>query len=124
MEMDVDPVIATSPIELGMAGDIGRVLPSLAGGRPLVIDYFASRHGGLTVGDITVRFADAPLEPRYVEILPVAGVRILVERHLIGLLADGASLVWAPHLIGRHLAIRLARPERWIAFLESHPRNR
>ena len=122
--MQLDPVIATSPIEIGLAGDVARVLPSLAGGRPLVIDYFASRHGGLTVGDITVRFADAPLEPCYVEILPVRGVRVLVERHLIGLLADGASLAWAPHLLGRHLAIRLTRPERWIAFLESHPWNR
>lgn len=122
--MHVDPVIATSPIKIGTAGDMGRVLPTLAGGRPLVIDYFASRHGGLTVGDITVRFADAPLEPCYVEIVPVAGVRILVERHLIGLLADGASLAWAPHLMGRHLAIRFARPEGWITFLESHPRNR
>ena len=119
----MDPVIATSPIEIGTTEDIGRDLPSLAGGRPLVIDYFASRHGGLTVGDITVRFADAELEPHYVEIIPVSGVRVLAERHLIGLLADGASLAWAPHLMGRHLAIRLARPERWIAFLESHPRS-
>ena len=122
--MRVDPVIAMAPIEIGTTDDVARALPSLADGRPLVIDYFASRHGGLTVGDITVRFADAPLEPRYVEILPVAGVRILVERQLIGLLADGASLAWASHLIGRHLAIRLTRPEGWIAFLESHPRNR
>lgn len=120
----MDPVIATSPIEIAMTGDIGRDLPALAAGRPLVIDCYASRHGGLTVGDITVRFAEAPLEPSYVEILPVSGVRVLVERHLIGLLADGASLAWAPHLMGRHLAIRLARTERWIAFLELHPRSR
>ena len=122
--MQVDPVIAMSPIEIGLAGDVGRVLPSLPGGRPLVIDYFASRHAGLTVGDITVAFADAPLEPRYVEIMPVAGVRVLVERHLLGLLADGATLAWAPHLLGRHLSIHLDRPERWLAFLESHPRSR
>jgi hypothetical protein len=107
-----------------MTDDIGRDLPALAGGRPLVIDYFASRHAGLTVGDITVGFADAPREPSYIEILPVVGVRILAEGHLIGLLADGAALARAPHLTGRHMAIRLDRPERWIAFLESHPRNR
>lgn len=78
----MDPVIATSPMEIGLAGNVARFLPSQAGDRPLAIDYFASRHAGLTVGDITVAFADAPLEPR------------------------------------------LDRPERWLAFLESHPRSR
>jgi hypothetical protein len=123
MSIRADPVIACSPIELDVDADVARALPALARGRPIVIDYFAARHGALTVGDITVDFRAGGLDPRYVEIEPVAAQRVIVERHLLSLVADGARLVWVRRLLGRRLAIRSDQPERWISFLERHPAN-
>ena len=123
MSIQADLVVATSPIELGIDPDVGVALSALAHGRALVIDHFAARVGGVTVGDMTVDFQARSLEPRYVEIEPLAGQRVIVARQLLGLLADGARLVWVRRLFGRRLAIRLDHPEQWITFLERHPSN-
>jgi len=122
--VSVDPVVASTPIELGMEPRLRRRLPELAHGRPLVIDYYTSRHCGLTIGDLTVRFATRALQPRYVELLPIEGVRILAERHIVKLLADGATLHQAALPFGDRLAISLAHPERWIEFLDRSPIRR
>ena len=65
--------------------------PGLAGGRSLVIDYYASVHRGLTVGDLTVRLGDPDSERRYMELEPLERVTVLAERSLLELL-DGATL--------------------------------
>ena len=122
--MQVDPVIARSPISVGADGQALAVLPRLAAGRPLVIDYYASHHRGVTVGDVTVAFRTELSEPRYVDIEPIAGVRVLVERHLIPLLAEGATLRWHRRLLRGSLGVSLRRPESWIDFLDSHPAHR
>ena len=88
----VDPVVGTSPIELGVDADLRARLAEWAAGRPLVIDWFATRRCNVTVGDLTVRFPSAPLEPRYIELLPIGPVRVVAERSLLPLLAEGASL--------------------------------
>lgn len=59
MSIQADLVVATSPIELGIDPDVGVAFPALAHGRALVIDYFAARLGGPTVGDMTVDFRPA-----------------------------------------------------------------
>ena len=119
----VDPVIAVSPIHIDVDDEVARDLVAIARGRPLVVDYFANRHGALTVGDLTVGFANEPLEPRYVEIHQIAGVRTLVERHLIKLIRHGATLRRKHPLLGGGLTVCLAQPEQWIEFLERHPRR-
>jgi hypothetical protein len=119
----VDPVVTMSPIEIDVDDEVVRELAAKADGRPLVIDYFSNRHGALTVGDFTVGFRDEALEPRYAEILPIAGVRTLVERHLIELIRQGATLQRRHGLLGGSLTVCLARPEHWIEFLERHPRR-
>jgi len=88
-----------------------------------VIDYYASVHRGLTVGDLTVRFGDPAAEPRYVQLEPLEGVTVLAERSLLHLLL-GALLHEAGLHFARHLAISLARPEMWIEFLDQHPSPR
>jgi hypothetical protein len=117
----VDPVIATSSLRLGVEPKLNLHLRRLAGGRPLVIDYYVSRHRGLTVGDLTARFPSEPLEPCYVELEPIDGIRVLAHRRLMKLLTDGATLRLAGIPLFRHVALVLPRPERWIEFLERCP---
>ena len=116
-----DSIVGTSPIELGVDPDLRALLSRWAEGRTLVVDYFASRRCGVTVGDLTARFANGPLEPRYFELLPIGSVRVIAERALLALLADGASLRRAgpPFLHG--LAISLVHPDHWMDFLDCHP---
>jgi hypothetical protein len=52
----VDPVVARASIVIGSDSAVLATLPQAAAGRPLVIDYFASQHRGVTVGDLTVGF--------------------------------------------------------------------
>ena len=115
--MAVDPVVGSSSIELGLAPALLGRLAAVAKGRLLVIDYYASWHRGLAVGDLTVRLGEPDAEPRYVELAAVEGVTVLAERGLLGILA-GAILRETGPPFARHLAIVLARPERWIEFLE------
>lgn len=98
-------------------------LPSLSAGRPLVIDYYASRLRGMPTGDVTVRFGEPAHEPCYIELEPIDGVTVLAERHLVGLL-EGATLRQAGPPWHRHAAISLAQPEDWIDFLDRHPARR
>jgi len=115
-----------SPVTIRLdPGDASR-LADLARDRPLVIDHYASRRCGVTIGDLRVRFADP--EPSVaddlVELDPVDDVRVLAERDLLLLLATGASLRLAGGLGGSRVAVDLDQPEAWLAFLESHPKSR
>lgn len=121
--MAVDPVVGTSAIFLNVEPSLRVRLAQLARGRPLVIDYYASVHRGLTVGDLTVRFGDPAAEPRFVELRPIDDVIVLAERSLLDVI-DGATLHEGGLPFARHLAITLERPERWIEFLEHHPARR
>lgn len=123
MIVAVDPVVGRSPIELGVEPGLRGRLAGLAGGRSLVIDYYASVLRGLTVGDLTVRLGDPGPEPRFMELEPLEGVTVLAERSLLDLL-PGATVHETGLPVARHLAISLDRPERWIAFLEHHPARR
>jgi hypothetical protein len=117
----VDPVVAISSVELDISDADASWIVAQAAGRPLVIDYRTDSVRGITIGDLTVAFTAEGLRPRYVEIQPVHGVRVLVERNLVDLLGTGAvlrrrSLPWP-----RSLAIFLAKPELWMTFVEAHP---
>jgi hypothetical protein len=105
------PVIAMSPIQLEADDDVVTKLGDLAAGRPLVIDFSVTSVRGVTVGDLTLVFGTEHLRPGDVELAPVAGVRVLVDPHLLELLAEGARLRWRRGLLRRHLVVSLARPE-------------
>jgi hypothetical protein len=124
MTIQVDPVVATSPIGIPMDRELRGCIERFAGQRPLVIDYYASRSRGFTVGDLTVEFASGPLEPCYVELKPIAGVRVLAHRRLVHLLSDGAELRLTRLPFAPRIAVWLERPERWLDFLERHPASR
>jgi hypothetical protein len=114
-----DPVIAVSPLVLEADPDVVAEIGGVAAGRPLVIDYRVSRLRGIAVGDLIVDVAREPLAPRYVEITPIGGVRVLVERQLISLLGEGSRLRWRRRLLGYRLVVSLSNPERWVEFLNS-----
>jgi len=118
----LDPVIASASVRLDIESNLNQELPQLAHGRPLVIDYYAAPLRGIRVGDITAGFPSNLLEPCYVELEPINGVRVLAHRRLLGLLTDGgATLRLAGVLSFRHLAVLLPHPERWIDFLARCP---
>ena len=121
----LDPVVAASSLRLDVDPNLREQVGHLARGRPLIIDYYAVPLRGIRVGDMTARFASRPLEPRYVELRPVDGVRVLAHHLLLELLTDGGATL---RLSGigpfRHVAVTLPRPERWIDFLERCPARR
>jgi hypothetical protein len=118
MEMATRPV-PRSKISVGVEPDLRRRLAGLAAGRVLVIDFFASRRCGVTIGDLTAGFRDRRPGPGYVELAPIEGIPVFAEARLLPTLRDASS--WL-HLGGpvfaQHLAVRLDRPERWIDFLD------
>jgi hypothetical protein len=120
----VDPVVAVAPVRVLVDRELRGRIERLAGERPLVIDYYACRMRGFTVGDLTVEFAWGRLEPCYVELEPIAGVRVLAHRRLVDLLSGGAALRLGGLPFLPHIALSLACPECWIDFLERRPAPR
>ena len=118
--MIVEPVIGRAAVRLTLAPALRETLALRAAGRPLVIDYYASRLRGVQAGDLIVWFGDPQPEPCYVELEPIDDVAVLAERHLVRLL-EGATLREAGPPWHRHPAISLARAEDWIDFLDRHP---
>lgn len=95
------------------------VLTRLAGGRALVIDYFATGRCGAVVGDLTAEFWPEPPGDGYLELATVGSVRVFAEARLVGLLEEaGPGLDLAGLPFARHVAVTLERPERWLEFLE------
>ena len=118
----LDPVIASASVRLDVEPNLNQALPQLAHGRPLIVDYYAVRLRGVRVGDITAGFRSRLLEPCYVELEPIHGVRVLAHRRLLELLTEGgATLRLAGVLAFRHIALILPHAERWIVFLERCP---
>jgi len=96
----------------------------MAGDRPIVIDHFASRRCGYTIGDLRVRIGADLDDTATVEATAPDGVRFVVEREIAGILSGGAELRLAGPSFARHLAISLDEPETWLDFLHTHPHTR
>ena len=106
-------------ISVGLATDVRPTLRSVAGGRVIVIDCFASHRCGLTIGDLTAHFQAAEPGPGYAELWALEGVRLFAQMHLLNLLAAaGVTLRWRGSWFARRLALELDRPELWLEFLE------
>ncbi len=108
-----------SRIGIGVEPELRESLASRAHGRVLVIDYFATRRCSVAIGDLTASFRLEAPGPAYVELAEVAGVRLLVEKRLLGILDDAEpTLGLSRPPFARHVSISLGRPELWIDFLE------
>jgi hypothetical protein len=122
------PVIASSSVGLNCDPALEARLAEISGDRTIAIDHFASRRCGATIGDLRVRFEPASTGldagDDCVELEPVAGVPVTVEAVLLPLLAEGASLQIRGRAFGGRLSVELDRPERWLDFLDAHPRPR
>ena len=119
MTIAVEPVIGRSPLRIGLALQLRGRLQALAAGRPLVIDYYATRLHGVAVGDLTVTIDEPAPEPCFIELEPVEGVVVLAHRRLLQVL-EGATLREAGPPWNRHLVIGLSKPEDWMDFLDRH----
>jgi hypothetical protein len=110
--------------DLRVAPELAARLRALTQGRPIVIDHFASHRCGPTIGDLRVRIgADLETTPA-VEAITPDGIRIVVERDIVAVLATGAELRRVGPPFARRLAIVLDNPETWLDFLHTHPHNR
>ena len=119
MDVAHDQLTPGSQISIDVEPNLRRELAKLAHGRPLVIDYFATRRCSIVIGDLTARFRRQPPGERYIELASVNAVRIFLEERLITLLTDaGLSLRLAGPSFARRPVPWLDRPERWIEFLE------
>ena len=112
-------MIPRSEISIGVEPSLRGSLARLAGGRVIVIDYFASLRCSVVIGDLTGTFEADPPDAGFVEFASIEGVRVFAELRLRPILRDaGPSLHLAGPPFARHLSIRLDRPERWIEFLD------
>src|SRR6266446_5512166 len=94
-------------------------LRAMSKGGILVVDYFTSRRCNVTLGDLTAGVRTQAPGTGYVELAPVEGVRLFAATPLLRLLREaGPGLKLVRGIFGPHLAVRLERPEDWIAFLE------
>jgi hypothetical protein len=113
------PVIPRSQISVGLDPSLRASLGMFAAGRMLVLDYFASRRCSVVIGDLTCGLRAALPIGDFVELTPIEGVRLFVERRLLAILGEaGPSLRMAGPPFARHLAVKLEQPERWIDFLD------
>jgi hypothetical protein len=110
--------------ELRVAPEIVERLRTLAGDRPIVIDHFASHRCGPTIGDIRVRIGARIDDTGVIEATGPDGLRFVVERDIVDVLAGGAELRLAGPSFAPRLGIVLDRPETWLDFLHTHPHNR
>lgn len=91
----------------------------MAGGRVLVIDYVAVSRCGVVVGDLSTSWRRVPPDAAYVEVAPVEGVSVHVDRRLLDVLAEGGAELWPGAVFRRATpTIRLQRPTCWIDFLD------
>jgi|GEM_PF-5424522 hypothetical protein len=117
-------VVACSFVRIRAETAVERRVAELAGDLPIVIDHYASRRCGATIGDVRVRVGGAAPDEALVELEPIGSVRVLAERHLVRLLADGAAIRFGNRLLGSQPSIELDHPEAWLCFLEEHPQSR
>lgn len=119
--VEAQAAIPRSEVSVGVEPGLRRELASIANGRPLVIDYFASRRCSVVIGDLTSDFAQTAPSPGsgYVELARIEGVRVFAEGRLLPILRTGeATLRLAGPPFARHLSVRLEQPERWLEFLD------
>ena len=114
-----ETVIPRSRIRVGIEPALRTRLTQLAAGRPLVLDYFASRRCSVVIGDLTADFRREAPGPAYVELASIEGVPVFAEARLLPVLNDAAlTLRLGGPIFARHLAISLDPGSRWIEFLE------
>ena len=113
------PVLPRTQTSVGLDPSLRASLGRFAAARVLVLDYFASRRCSVVIGDLTCELRATPPIGDFVELAPIEGVRLFVERRLLAIVGDaGPSLRMAGPPFARHLAVELEEPERWIDFLD------
>jgi len=113
-----------SPVAIRIEPGQASRLADLAGDRPLVIDHYASRRCGVTIGDLRVRFETPRPGADVVELDAIGSIRVLAEPALLQLLGSGASLRLRGSFSVAKVGVELDHPELWLEFLEAHPERR
>lgn len=106
-------------VNVGVDPALRARLADLSCGRPLIIDYFASRRCGVVIGDLIVEFQQGPPNGSYVMVASIEGVEVFAENRLVPVFEDAAlTLRLGGPVFARHLAVSLDPGSRWIEFLE------
>ena len=114
-----ETVIPRSRIRVGIEPALRTRLPQLAAGRPLVLDYFASRRCSIVTGDLTADFRREAPGSAYVALESIEGVPVFAEERLLPVLEDAElTLRLGGPIFARHLAVSLDPGSSWIEFLE------
>ena len=113
-------VLASRPA-IRVDAAVAQRIAELSHGRPLVIDYYASRGCCVTVGDLRVGFEDPDLAANVVELAPIGGVRVFALRQLLDVLSTGGEVKLGGPSFARRPWVALDRPEAWLEFLDLHP---
>jgi hypothetical protein len=104
-------------------------LPAMAGGRRLVVDYFASRccGGNVSIGDLSLRWLPASeiVDPEFVPVEAPGGLRVRVQHDLVAVLRTAGGRVdmrgWGRF---RRPVIELQDGATWLDFItRRRPRN-
>jgi hypothetical protein len=111
---------ANSPIRIRVESSLVPRLSELSQGRALVIDCFASRRCGVTIGDVTVTVGSNACRfglPRAGPARNCPGPRL---RAPPGPARAGAELRLGGPVVPQRLRLSIDRPEGWVDFLERH----
>jgi hypothetical protein len=117
-------VVSRSPIQVRVEASLASRLAELSHGRGLLIDYYASRRCGVTIGDLNATFIALPPGQDYTELEPIGDMQVFAERSLLGVLAAGVEVRFGGPAFAQHLALTIDEPDRWLDFLGRHPGNR
>ncbi len=94
-------------------------LADLAGGRALVIGYFASRRCAVVTGGFSVSWSSSRPSAGFIALPAVEDVPLYVDRRLLDILRRAEPELRPGGFFRRGTpSIRLARPELWLQFLE------
>lgn len=94
-------------------------LAEFAAGRMLVIGYFTSSRCGVVIGDLSTDWRDGVPSSGYAVLPQIEGVPIAIDVRLQHVLAEAdAELRPGGMLHAGTPSLWLARPERWLTFLE------
>jgi hypothetical protein len=117
----MDVLLAHAALTLRVAPKIGQALRRASAGRPIRIGFVSSFVRGWAIGDLTVGFGLDHVEPSDIEVTPLDGMPVAIDRRLIAVLRRGATIRGGMGWFGPSFGVVLDHPEDWLDFLDGRP---
>lgn len=111
-------------LAVSWSGEARREVPSLANGRRLLLDYFATRccGGNVSIGDVHLRWtaADAPIEPEFFRFDAPGGVEAYIQQDLVPVLeAARGRITMRGRGWFRHPIVEFEDGPMWLDFISA-----